>query len=98
MEPPEHRNRDHRSLALDGSGAGWWIEVKTPVRAGVVVLGDELLDDPPEMPLVEGNDVIQAFAPQRPDPALGHGVRLGRADRGQHRLDPEPTGATQSRP
>ena len=45
------------------------------------------------MPFVDGDDVIEALAPERPDHPLGDGVGVRRAQRSQNRLDPDPSSA-----
>ena len=45
------------------------------------------------MPFVDGDDVIEALAPERPDHTLGDGVGVRRAHRSQNRLDPDPSSA-----
>ena len=49
--------------------------------------GDELLDDPLQVPRVERHAVMHARASERPDPALGHGIRV----RSPHRCPERPT-------
>ena len=49
--------------------------------------------DPPQMPFVDGDDVIEALAPERADDALGDGVSIRRVHRSQNRLDPDPSSA-----
>ena len=44
------------------------------------------------MPLVEHGHVVEALAAQRADDALGDGIRLGRAERGADRFDPDAPG------
>ena len=56
----------------------------------LVVIGDKLLGDPLQVLRVERNDVIQALASERPDPALGHGIRLRSPHRCQDWLNPKP--------
>ena len=56
----------------------------------LVVIGDALLDDPLQGPRGERNDVIQALASERPDPALGHGIRVRSLHRCPDRLTPKP--------
>ena len=58
-----------------------------------VVVLDVLTKHPPQMPFVDGDDVIEALAPERPDHPLGDGVGVRRAHRSQNRLDPDPSSA-----
>ena len=63
------------------------------MRPHRVVVLDVLTKHPPQMPFVDGDDVIEALAPQRPDHPLGDGVGVRRAQRSQNRLDPDPSSA-----
>ena len=63
------------------------------MRPHRVVVLDVLTKHPPQMPFVDGDDVIEALAPERPDDALGDGVGIRRVHRSQNRLDPEPSRA-----
>ena len=54
---------------------------------------DVLTKHPPQMPFVDGDDVIEALAPERPDHPLGDGVGVRCAHRSQNRLDPDPSSA-----
>ena len=47
----------------------------------------------PQMPFVENDDVVGAFTSDRANHALSEGVRLGRSDGCQHRLNADPRGA-----
>ena len=49
------------------------------MRPHRVVVLDVLTKHPPQMPFVDGDDVIEALAPQRPDHPLGDGVGVRRA-------------------
>ena len=55
---------------------------------------DVLTKHPPQMPFVDGDDVIEALAPERPDHLLGDGVGVRHAHRSQNRLDPDPSSAS----
>jgi hypothetical protein len=46
------------------------------IPLAMIVL-DELRDDVPEVPLTDWNDAIETFFLDRPDKALGVGVRVG---------------------
>ena len=63
------------------------------MRPHRVLVLDVLTKHPPQMPFVDGDDVIEALAPQRPDHPLGDGVGVRRAQRSQNRLDPDPSSA-----
>ena len=63
------------------------------MRPHRVVVLDVLTRHPPQMPFVDGDDVIEALAPERPDHPLGDGVGVRRAHRSQNRLDPDPSSA-----
>ena len=63
MEAAKDRERDDPAVALRASWPGGRVKVQGPVRPGVVVVGDELAHDPPQMSFVERDDVIQALAP-----------------------------------
>ena len=63
------------------------------MRPHRVVVLDVLTKQPPPMPFVDGDDVIAALAPERPDHPLGDGVGVRRAQRSQNRLDPDPSSA-----
>ena len=68
------------------------------MRTHRVVVLDVLTKHPPQMPFVDGDDVIEALAPERPDHPLGDGVGVRRAHRSQNRLDPEPSSASDEVP
>ena len=51
------------------------------MRPHRVVVLDVLTKHPPQMPFVDGDDVIEALAPERPDHPLGDGVGVRRAHR-----------------
>ena len=63
------------------------------MRPHRVVVLDILTKHPPPLPFVDGDDVIEALAPERADDALGDGVGIRRAHRSENRLDPEPSSA-----
>ena len=63
------------------------------MRPHRVVVLDVLTRHPPQMPFVDGDDVIEALAPERPDHPLGDGVGVRCAQRSQNRLDPDPSSA-----
>jgi hypothetical protein len=56
------------------------------IPLAMVVL-DELRDDVPDVPLTDWNDAIETFFLDRPDKALGAGVRVWRARGNQHDAD-----------
>src|SRR5437867_7823272 len=57
----------HRCIPLQGE-----------MRPGLVVVADVFPEDPSEMVLAEDDQVVRAFAPDRPDDSLGVGVLPGR--------------------
>ena len=63
------------------------------MRPHRVVVLDVLTKHPPQMPVVDGDNVIEALAPERADDALGDSVGVRRAHRSQNRLDPDPSSA-----
>ena len=87
MQAPENRGRDDAPVALRYARPGGRMAVQGSVGSRLVVIGDELVTDPPQAPFVERNDLIQALPAEGADPAFGDGVRLGRPDRRQDRLD-----------
>jgi hypothetical protein len=56
----------------------------------VVVVVDEPVEQPPQVPLVERNQVIQAFPADRPNCPFGDRVRSRRLDRVNTLLIPSP--------
>ena len=58
------------------------------MRPHRVVVLDVLTKHPPPMPFVDGDDEIEALAPERADHPLGDGVGVRRAQRSENRLDP----------
>jgi hypothetical protein len=66
----------------------WTIHLQRPVRAPMMLILEGTSQDPLEMRLVQGRHVVQAFAAEPADEALGVGV-LPRTPRGDHDvLDP----------
>ena len=63
------------------------------MRPHRVVVLDVLTKHPPEMRFVDGDDVIEALAPERADDPLGDGDGVRRAHRSENRLDPDPSSA-----
>ena len=43
----------------------------------LVVVGDELAEDPRQVVFIQHDEVVQALAPQRPDDTFHDGVRSG---------------------
>ena len=76
MEASQNRGRDDAPVPLGRARPGWRMEVEGPMGTRLVGRGDERLDDPLQVPRVERNDVMHARASERPDPALGHGIRV----------------------
>ena len=56
-----------------------------------VVVLDVLVEQAPQMPLVDRDDVIEALAPERTDHTLDDGVSIRRPHRRQDRLDSDPS-------
>jgi hypothetical protein len=68
MEPADFGPRHDPAGAGDVDGAPQGrILVKRQVRSRTVVIRDVGAKDPPKMPLVEDNDVVQTLAANRPD-------------------------------
>jgi hypothetical protein len=85
----------------DLSGAGRFdgardrrIAAERHVRSVPVVVVDVLADQAEQMPLAEHDDVVEQFAPQRPDPPLGESVLHG--ERAAIRICPTPRFSTRA--
>jgi hypothetical protein len=95
VEAVEHRTgTDH----LDRSSTWaqlrpWRLQSERPVGPVAVVLSDVLGQDRAQVPLVNGDDVVDALPPQGADHALGHGIGSGRPDWREHDLDAERLGS-----
>ena len=79
----------------DGTDRGWLnaprnrcIPLQGEMRPGLVVMEDVLVEDPPEMVLVENDEMVEAFSADRPDDSLGVGVLPGGLGRGEDLPDP----------
>jgi len=59
------------------------------VWAPLIEVGDIFGDDGPEMLLIENEQVIETFGPQRSHPALGNGIGARRSERGADLPDAE---------
>ncbi len=78
MQPADLRNGDHLTL-------GWWlylpwegsVPIQGEVRAGVVVVGNVVLEDALKMRFSENDQVIDALASNRPDDSLSVRVLPG---------------------
>ena len=81
MDPPKHRVRDDAASFPNISRAVRGLELEGPVRPRRVVVLDVLTEQPPQVTLVERDEVVRALAPQRPNQALGDRIRLRCADR-----------------
>ena len=90
LEASQHRGRDDALVPLWRARPGWRMEGEGPMGTRLVVIGDALLDDPLQGPRGERNAVMQALASERPDPALGHGIRVRSLHRCPDRLTPKP--------
>lgn len=56
--------------------------LQSDVRAVFVIVGQIITPKPPEMPLVQWDDVIEYFAARAPDPALSDSVLPGASSTG----------------
>ena len=66
---PEHRRlNDSRNRCIPLQGE---------MGPGLVVVADVFAEDPSEMVLTEDDQVVQTFAPDRPDDSLGVGFCQG---------------------
>ncbi len=63
------------------------LQIQGAVRSSVVVVLDVITQDALEMAAREDLEPIQTLIPHRPNPALGEGVRLKRAERRSDHLD-----------
>ena len=90
IEASKHRGRDDAPVPLWRARPGWQMEGEGPMGTRLGGRGDERLDDPLQVPRVERNDVSHARASERPDPALGHGIRVRSPHRCPDRLTPKP--------
>src|SRR5450756_2353262 len=63
------------------------------MRTIMVVVVDELRQDPPQVALVDRNQVVEALPTGCPHPTLGNRVRAGRPNRGLQTLDSQAGGA-----
>ena len=90
LEATQKRGGDDAPVPLWRARPGWRMEVAGPLGPRRVVIGDELLDDPLQVPRVERHAVIHALASERPDPALGHGIRVRSPHRCHDRLNSKP--------
>jgi len=80
MGPAEDRQRD--DLPVDGALRRHQCLLADPlVRACAIVVTDVLGDDPLEVPVVEHEDVIEAFATQRTEKPFTDRVHVRRAHR-----------------
>ncbi len=78
VQAADLRNGDHLTL-------GWWlylpwegsVPIQGEMRAGVVVVGNVVLEDAPKMRFSENDQVIDALASNRPDDSLS--VRVGQS-------------------
>ena len=77
---------------LDGPG-GRRIALQRQVRPDVVVVIDVLSQDRPEMVLIEGDHMVEAFPPDRADHLLCAWILPRRPRRDEHFLDVHPLDA-----
>src|ERR1019366_5932322 len=90
METADDRERD--DVALGGALRGdRGLLAESLVRARGVVVADVLTDDALEVPVIEHQDEVEAFATQRAEKALADGVHVGRVHR--HADHPDARGA-----
>ena len=65
-------------------------QVEAPVRTRAVVVLDLAVQDLEKLPPPGDQEVVQALLTHGANPALGHGVSVGRLDRRQDDLSAEP--------
>ena len=63
------------------------------MRSILVVVGDELGEDRPEVLLVEDDQVVEALAAERPDHPFRDSIRFRRPNRGADGVDADASGA-----
>ena len=63
------------------------------MRPIMVVVVDEFRQDPPQVALADGNQVVEALRADCPHPAFGDRVGAGRPNRGPQTLDSQAGGA-----
>src|SRR5579859_3553019 len=86
MEPT--KDRSDNDLTVSGRRLRKrCLQAEAAMRAAMVVVVDELCQDPPQVALVDGNQVVEALPAGCPHPALGDGVSAGRLNRGPQTLD-----------
>jgi hypothetical protein len=76
------------TVADDPQVGGWTrrLQSERPVGTVVVVVGDVDLEHLLKVPAAHDEQPVQALGPDRPDPALGVGVGVGRLHRRHKRL------------
>ena len=90
VKTSENWRRNDTPMFLQRTWPGRRMEIERAVEPGLVVVSDELLDEPPQVPFIERNEVIKALAAQGTDPAFSDGVRLRGSDWRQDRLYAQP--------
>jgi len=78
----DHRTGDRRT---DSAARGFLAEAK--MRAVIVIIRGVRGEQPLEMALVQGDDMVEQIAPAAAHPAFGHPVLPGALDRGLHARD-----------
>jgi hypothetical protein len=90
MEPADFGPRHDPTSAVRVDGAGFGrVLAEREVRARALAVRDVGVKDSPEMPLIEGDDVVQALAADRPDHTFDVGICQGQ--RGAVRTDVRPS-------
>jgi hypothetical protein len=89
VEPTQNRSDSDPTIA------GLRLQNRCPqaeaaVRPIVVVAVDKLGQDPAELTLAEGNQMVEALPADCPDPPFRNRVRAGRVDRCPQALDSQP--------
>jgi hypothetical protein len=92
MQSAESRSRDDGRVWAPqrrARPAGGRLLVQSEMRAFVVVMGDVLFEQSPQMALVPHDDVVEQLAPNAPNPALGDAALPWTPVRRPRRFDPE---------
>src|SRR5262249_29471153 len=103
VQPAEHRNSDHAVRCAVPPGPGDRVGrdrralCETLVRPGTVEVADVLGQDPPEVPLAEDQEVVDALPADAAEEALADRVGPRRPDRRPDHLDPAPCGEAAER-
>ncbi len=73
---------DHRRIRV----VGGWALAEASVGTMLVVVHDEVVEEPPELAFVPDQRAVEKFVADGADPSLSEGVRLWCAGRGDDRL------------